>query len=213
WNLRMTPPKVAEGGVKLDMGAFAAPMVLPGDYTVKLTVGDKTYTQPLKVVHDERGEMTVAERKQQYEAAMQLYAMQEDLARVVDTINKAQKLLKENMEKLQNKKSRQLAEDYYNKLEEQRGKLLATKNKSVFADEKRLKEEISEVYSAVAGNEAAPSNLQVQRIELLKTELQKQDQQTRTLMEQYNGKVMQAFQKENINLAPKGKVSMAGTSG
>lgn len=213
WNLRMTPPKVAEGGVKLDFGAFSAPMVLPGEYTVKLTVGDKSYTQPLKVLHDEKGEMTLEERKKQYDAAMQLYRMQEDLARVVDTINKTQALLKENMDKLQNKKSKALAQEYYNKLEEQRGKLLATKNKSVFADEKRLKEEISEVYTAVAGNEAAPSNLQLQRISNLDTEVKKQDQNTQTIIQQFNGKVMDAFKKENIYTGPKGKVSLAGTSG
>jgi photosystem II stability/assembly factor-like uncharacterized protein len=213
WNLRGTPPKVAEGGVKLDFGSFTAPMVLPGDYTVKLTVGDKTYTQPLKVVHDEKGDLTVAEREAQYKAAMDLYKMQEDLAVLVDTINKTQTLLKENMDKLENKKSRKMAQDYYDKLEQQRGQLLATKNKSIFADEKRLKEEISEVYSSVAGNEAPPSNLQLQRIKQLQTDLQEQNKAAETIMKQYQQPVMQAFQKENIYLGPKKKVSLAGTSG
>src|SRR5262249_43138265 len=41
WNLRMKPPKMASGGTKFDNGSFVAPMVLPGDYTVKLKVADK----------------------------------------------------------------------------------------------------------------------------------------------------------------------------
>jgi photosystem II stability/assembly factor-like uncharacterized protein len=213
WNMRKTPPKTAEGGVKLDFGAFSAPMVLPGDYTVKLLVGDTSYTQPLKVLHDEKGEMTLEERKQQYDAAMKLYNMQEELAKLVDTINQTQKMLKENMEKLQNKKSKAQAEEYYKKLEEQRAKLMATKNKSVFADEKRLKEEISEVYTAVAGNEAAPSNMQLQRIDVLKTDLKTQDANLKTIINQFDQKVRQAFEKENINLNPNKKVSIAGTSG
>ena len=47
WDFRMKPPKVASGGTKVDFGAFVAPMVLPGDYTVKLKVGDKEYTKTL----------------------------------------------------------------------------------------------------------------------------------------------------------------------
>ena len=213
WNLRGTPPKMAEGGVKLDFGAFTAPMVLPGDYTVKLIVGDKIVTEQVTVVHDEKGDMTLAERQQQYDAAMKLYKMQEELAALVDTINKTQEKLKGNIEQLSNKKNRLAAQEYYDKLEELRGKLMATKNKSMFADEKRLKEEISEVYTAVAGNEAAPSNMQMQRIDLLKQDLQKQDDATKAVMQQYHQKVMQAFEKENIYIGPKQKASMAGTSG
>ncbi len=213
WNLRMTPPKVAEGGVKLDMAGFTAPMVLPGDYIIKLKVGDKEYTQPLKVVHDAKGDMTLQERKAQFDASMKLYKMQEDLAVIVDSIHNIQTLLKENMEKLQNKKSKKMAQDYYNKLEEERGKLMATKNKSIFADEKRLKEQISELYSSVAGNEAAPSNMQVQRIDLLKEELKKEDESTKAIFNEYQKPLMSAFEKENIYTGPKKKVSIAGTSG
>jgi hypothetical protein len=167
----------------------------------------------LVVEHDAQGEMTPEERKAQYDAAMKLYNMQEELAAMVDTINKTQAILKENMEKIQNKKNKKLAEDYYNKLEEQRGKLMATKNKSMFADEKRLKEEISEVYVAVAGNEAAPSNMQLQRVENLKAEVKTQDTNTKAIINQYNKQVMQAFEKENIYIGPKQKVSGAGTNG
>jgi hypothetical protein len=81
WNLRMKPPKVASGGTKLDFGGFVAPMVLPGDYTIKLIVGDKEYTQPLKTVHDDKNkDFSLADRQLQYKTAMQLYKMHEDLA-------------------------------------------------------------------------------------------------------------------------------------
>ena len=133
WNLRGTPPKMAEGGVELDFGAFTAPMVLPGDYTVKLIVGDKVVTEQVTVVHDEKGDMTVAERQQQYAAAMKLYNMQEELAALVVTINKTQEKLKGNIEQLSNKKNRQAAQEYYDKLEELRGKLRkAKRNKAEF---------------------------------------------------------------------------------
>ncbi|MEO7394141.1 MAG: hypothetical protein ABIU11_04315, partial [Chitinophagaceae bacterium] len=73
WNLRMTPPKVATGGTKLDFSGFVAPMVLPGDYTVKLKVGDSVYTSALKVIHDvSNKDFTVEDRKLQYKTAMEL---------------------------------------------------------------------------------------------------------------------------------------------
>jgi hypothetical protein len=45
WNLRMTPPKVASGGTKMDNAGFIAPKVLPGEYTIKLKVADKEFIE------------------------------------------------------------------------------------------------------------------------------------------------------------------------
>lgn len=92
WDLRMKPPHVAGGGTKIDYGAFVAPMVLPGVYTVKLKVGDKEYKQSLTLVHDAANKaFTSADRKLQYKTAMQLYNLHETLAAIVDTINMKQK--------------------------------------------------------------------------------------------------------------------------
>ena len=190
WNLRITPPKAVEGGTKVDYAAFTAPMVLPGNYTVKLKVGTKEYIQPLHVVNDPKGDMTLEDRKKQYDAAMQLYQMQEELAATVDSINKIQKLLKDNMDKIENKKGKKLTDDYNKKLEEIRATLLATKQKSIFADEKQLSENIGEVYSSVAGNEQAPSNLQMQRIEVLRSDLKKAEVETKTVMDKFQKPVM-----------------------
>ena len=60
--------------------------------------------------------------------------------------------------------------EFNDKLEEQRSQLLGTKQKSAFADEEKLREKITDVYSAVASQEAPPSNLQVQRAEALQKE-------------------------------------------
>jgi photosystem II stability/assembly factor-like uncharacterized protein len=51
WDLRPTPPPRPAGG---GGGRGAVPMVLPGIYTVKLSVGGKTYTQSLVVKMDPR---------------------------------------------------------------------------------------------------------------------------------------------------------------
>ena len=171
WNLAMKPPKVAEGGTKPDYSAFTAPMVMPGTYTVRLKLGDQTYTTPLTVEHDASNpEFTLEDRRLQYNTAMDLYRLHERLAKVVAGINEEQKGIKtlQSTAKMDAKAAKAL-DARYKALEDLRTTLLASKQKSVFADERKLREEISEVYGAVIGQEAAPSNLHVQRV----TELEK----------------------------------------
>ena len=57
WDLRPTPPPRpagAGGGGGGGGGRGGAPLVLPGVYTVRLTVAGKSYTQPLVVKMDPR---------------------------------------------------------------------------------------------------------------------------------------------------------------
>lgn len=53
WDLRPTPPPRPAGGGG-GFGRGGAPLVLPGVYTVKLTVGGKSFTQPLIIRADPR---------------------------------------------------------------------------------------------------------------------------------------------------------------
>ncbi|TAH04108.1 MAG: glycosyl hydrolase, partial [Sphingobacteriales bacterium] len=174
WNQRMKPPKVATGSAKIDFGGFIAPQVLPGNYTVKLKVADKEYSNGIQLVHDENNKsFTTADRQKQFDASMQLYTLHEELAKTVEDITGKQKMLKENIDKTKNAKLKKLLQEYHDKLETLRAECLATKQKSIFADEERIRERITDVYQAVAGQEAAPSNLQIQRISVLQNEVSK----------------------------------------
>jgi len=83
WDLRYTPPKalnheypiaaIVHNTPRLPRGA----LVLPGRYTVKLTAGGKTYSQPLTVVMDPRVKTPAAGLEQQLSASLRL----EDLMR------------------------------------------------------------------------------------------------------------------------------------
>jgi hypothetical protein len=172
WNLKMTPPKVASGGNRIDFAGFTAPMVLPGIYTVKLTVADKEYKEQITLVHDEKNKnFSIEDRQVQYKTAMELYKMHEELAKLVDTISGKQLVAKKNLEAQKDAKTRKTLSDYNDQLEKLRGTLLATKKQSMFADEVQLRERITEVYGAVTNQEARPSNLQIQRVEILQKEL------------------------------------------
>jgi len=54
WDLRPTPPARPTGGGGGGFGRGGAQLVLPGAYTVRLTVAGKSYTQPLIVKMDPR---------------------------------------------------------------------------------------------------------------------------------------------------------------
>jgi len=199
WDLRMTAPKIASGGSKADFSGLIAPMVLPGSYTVKLKLGDKEYTQAVMLVHDStNSHFSLKDRQVQHATAMELYHLHESLAGTVDDIAGNQKILAENIGKVKGARAKKLLQEYNDKLEELRGTLLATKQKSIFADEQRLRERISDVYQAVCSQEAAPSNLQLQRVGVLKQELQKADQSNSLLKARYEEKVKKELIKEGL---------------
>lgn len=199
WDLKMKPPKVAGGGTKIDFGAFVAPMVLPGDYTVKLKVGDKVYTRQLKLVHDPKNkDFTLEDRVAQSKTAMQLYDAHQKLAATVDSINQKQKSLRMNMARVKDSSTKKLLQEYNTKLEELRSTLLGTKQKSIFADEKKLREDITDVYSAVATQEARPSNLQVQRATGLQQKVVKSEEKRKEVVKEYQPKMEAALAKEGL---------------
>ena len=197
WNLRWTPPKTATGGTKMDYGGFIAPIVLPGTYTVKLKIGDKEYTNKLTMVHDKNNKLFTEEDRQiQYNAAMRLYHMHEELFTLVDKINTEQKMIKDNMDSVTRPQTKKLMKDYNAKLEELRSTLLATKHKSIFADEKKLREYITEVYGSVCGQECRPTNLQLGRVDVLNTDLKKGEQSYDKISAEFADKTKQAVKEE-----------------
>ncbi|MFT3845497.1 MAG: hypothetical protein QM725_10620 [Lacibacter sp.] len=201
WNQRITPPKTAKGGNQMEQAAFLAPQVLPGEYVIKMKVNGKEYNQTVKLQHDDKNkEFTLQDRELQYKTGMDLYALNERLAKLVDSINATQTLLKKNIDSASNKKTKTLLQDYWNKLEEFRLTLVPPVIKGT-GDLKRLRSDISEVYSAVVGQEARPGNLHLQRTEVLKAEMTKAEQKNEELKQQFEKKVMEAIAKEKMKKA------------
>jgi photosystem II stability/assembly factor-like uncharacterized protein len=190
WDLRTTPPKTATGGSKPDNGGFIAPMVLPGDYTIKLYVGDKEYSEMVTLVNDDKGKMTLDDRKTQYDAAMKCYSMHENLAKLADTINHTIDIVKAAADK--DPKNKKLAV-FLDSLKAFKGTLMATKQTSVFADEERLREKITKAYAGVCYQEARPTNLQTQNIDFLSGELEKSVKKGNDLLMQYQAKWKSTF--------------------
>ena len=72
WNLRYPVPADIDGGSAYDERYPRGIMALPGNYTVKLTVDGKTYTQPLMVVNDPRSKVPQTDLAAEYKLATTL---------------------------------------------------------------------------------------------------------------------------------------------
>ena len=59
-----------------------SPWVVPGDYTVTLSVDGKTFTQPLKVIMDPRVKTSAADLQEQFDLSWRLYQLRLKLAPV-----------------------------------------------------------------------------------------------------------------------------------
>ncbi len=154
----------------------------------------KSYDYTAHTINDNSNKLfTVEDRKEQYDVAMRLYHMHEELYALVNKINAEQKTIKDNMDSLTRPQNKKLLKEYNTKLEELRSTLLATKHKSIFADEKKLREYITEVYGSVCGQECKPSNLQTERVAVLMEDLKKGQQTYEKLYAEYNTKTAAAI--------------------
>lgn len=168
WNKRGVPPKVSAGSTKADFAGFNSPMVLPGTYTVKLKVNETEYKGSIACLHDDnKKDFTLADRKVVYENALKVRELYNRVNATVDTIAFYQKRLKADTVAFAKNKNAKL---FYADLEKLRTELIATKQTSIFADEERLRERISDIYATFCAMENKPNSTQLEAIDVLQTE-------------------------------------------
>jgi hypothetical protein len=72
WNLRYPDASVFQNMI-LWAGGTAGPVVLPGTYTVRMTVNGQSYQQPLNVVKDPRSAASDADLREQFNFLMRIH--------------------------------------------------------------------------------------------------------------------------------------------
>jgi hypothetical protein len=86
WNLRWEPPVKIPGAFYSGQGP-QGPIAMPGQYTVKLTVGGQSQTQPMELVMDPRIKNVKPEELQkQFDLAQQVNDANKDLHKAVNQI-------------------------------------------------------------------------------------------------------------------------------
>lgn len=94
WNLRWEPPVKIPDAFYADNGP-QGPIALPGQYSVKMTVGSQSQTQPLEIVRDPRAKsISVADLQNQFDLAMQVRDANNELHRAVNQIRELRTELK-----------------------------------------------------------------------------------------------------------------------
>jgi photosystem II stability/assembly factor-like uncharacterized protein len=88
WDLRYESPVKVPGAFYAGIGP-RGPLVLPGTYTVRLTVAGKSYTAPLEVKLDPRVKIFAADLQKQFDLAMKI---QERIVQMHDAINQIRNL-------------------------------------------------------------------------------------------------------------------------
>jgi hypothetical protein len=131
---------------------------------------------------------------------MKFYNLHESLAKTVDQINGEQTFINSVKDKIKNKKTVDLSSQYYNALEALRSTLLSTKQKSIFADEKKLREDISESYGLAVSGQQRPSNTVIEAAEDLSVRVDKAKEDVQKLKTEYRNKLDKALLKEKIDV-------------
>jgi photosystem II stability/assembly factor-like uncharacterized protein len=160
----MDPPKVPKSPNILDDAAFG-PKYVSGTYTIKLVKGTETFTTYLKLNDNPEMNHTFEDRKLQRETLMKAYNLLEELASVDQQILDTRDTLKIKITgaKRSELKKMQTQIAICEKLHEQ---ISATQSgEGGITGQVRLRENIAEIYSAVAGYPGKPTNLQIKALE------------------------------------------------
>jgi len=95
WNMRSEPPVKIPGAFYTGNGP-QGPLALPGTYTIKLTVGSRSVTQPLEIVMDPRVKnVSSSDLRQQFELAMQVRDANTELHRAVNEVRELRAQIKQ----------------------------------------------------------------------------------------------------------------------
>jgi hypothetical protein len=171
WSMRVKPPKVPRAATVAGAGFQGARMV-PGEYTVRLTRGALKIQMPVQVVVDARAPYGTAERRENFAAAMRVQALFEDMSALVGALTAAHQGVEGAVRKLGEKDSLAKALDEFSeKLETLRKKIVATKEGGAITGEERIREHADSVYGSLMSWEGRPTPYQLARIDTLKREL------------------------------------------
>lgn len=171
WSMRSKAPRVPPAA-SAAFGAAVGPRVLPGTYTVKLTKDKNVYTKALQIVSDPRSTHTAKDRKAQFDLAMKLYNMLEDMTFATERINGVRLALDARAAKLPaNDPLAVRLRAASAQVDELRRKIVATKEGGAITGEERLRENLADLYGNVNGYEGRPAQTQVDRADAIAREL------------------------------------------
>jgi photosystem II stability/assembly factor-like uncharacterized protein len=171
WKMQMKPARVPRAA-QVAYNATQGPRIVPGNYTVRLTKGADVIETKLKIDLDRRAPFTLADRKQQFDAASRIQATFTEMSALTDRIDAARAACDARVKALATgdaliPKLNELGV----KLGDVKQKIVATKEGGAITGEERIREHLDLLYGAVNGWEGRPARYQLERIDVLRREL------------------------------------------
>jgi len=168
WPEREKPPKMPPAaGLVENNFVFFGPQVQEGTYTVKLTKGKETYSSEVKLVPDPRSKSTAADRELQHKTVTQLYDMLAQLTYIVDATTELREQARQRAATASDDKLEGQLNAFAQKLEDFRSSLVAVKEGGMITGEKKLRENLGELYGAVNGYSGRPTQSQIESTTVL----------------------------------------------
>ena len=171
WPLNINPPKVAEGGFIAQSSVLYSSLVSPkvpaGKYKIVVKANGKSYEQYITIEANPGNGFTAQSLDLLYKQGMRLHSLQEQLATLVDTLNKTMATINKTAETDAVQKSKLTQLDAF------RHEILELNRKSIFFDEFKFRRRVSDLYFAVATSIEPLSAAQEKGIGLLEDEYKK----------------------------------------
>lgn len=169
WAGRIKQPKLAKGK-SLAFGGFTSPRVPAGTYKVVMTKGKESYETSITLINDPKSDITAAERKANHETTVKLYDMSQELAYMVYEIDEILAKAEEVKASGGSKTADAVIEDL-NELKETL--VITTGDNYVASAEPQLRSKIADLYSKVASSFQAPSQSELDNLNLLSERMDK----------------------------------------
>ncbi len=168
WTMHLRPPHVPPAA-QLAFAGTQGPRVLPGTYTVRLQKNGAVQEIPLTVGLDARVVWNEADRRAQFDAAMQVYALFGDESALFGRIAALREQVAAALGRRAGKDSlRGKLAAFDAKLDAVRKEIVATTEGGAITGEERLREHTDQLYGAINSWEGQPSEDQLANIAALR---------------------------------------------
>ncbi len=209
WDLRAEGPRPRRE-VRAEEDFFfrgpRGPQVLPGNYTVRLTVNEKTYEKPLKVWLDPELSISQNNLETQQGYCLKLRDMQSlvnDGLRGLDMLRAQLEERKKILEKLGKSVSQEVMEvidRHLQRIDSIAARLARPEGRAFWTEGPRLSEHLSSLFSSIDGVNAAPTNAQVQFFKELEVEFKEAMTELNRYLSQAGSELNAKFSEKKLPL-------------
>ncbi|MBA2421775.1 MAG: glycosyl hydrolase, partial [Chitinophagales bacterium] len=170
WAMRKKPPITATGA-QIEGNSIIGPMVDEGIYTIKLMIGEKSFTGQMELIAYPKSVHADADRLIQKKLVSDLFMMIEDLAFVNQQIINLDDSISQKLKTSSDKKLTQAMKGLSDSLKAVRKSLVATIEGTAITGEERLRERIGSLYGSIMNFEGKPTDAQLDRFNGLKHDM------------------------------------------